>query len=289
MSISSNAPVGLAHLTLLDVPPPELVRTAAEAGYDAVGIRIHPVHPSEEGWPMLGDTPMLKATREALQETGLQVWDFETIRVGPEFSVDDYLLMFEIGASLGGSYVNVFPADFERHRLLDSLAKIADVAAQFGVLPLVEPMVYNGIPSMTEGIDVLSELGGKKLALTLDALHFHRYGGTTEQIAALPAGSVAMFQICDGPLTPPTQIDAPPSLPRNQSTDAPPIALEGRAFRLLPGDGELPLADYVAALAPEVLISVEAPCYPKQQQLTPLQIARESLANTRRILAAADQ
>ena len=38
----------LAHLTLLDVPPPELVRIAASSGYDYVGLRTIPLHLSGE-------------------------------------------------------------------------------------------------------------------------------------------------------------------------------------------------------------------------------------------------
>ena len=35
-------PVSLAHLTVLSLAPPEMVRVAARTGYDAVGLRFIP-------------------------------------------------------------------------------------------------------------------------------------------------------------------------------------------------------------------------------------------------------
>jgi hypothetical protein len=35
--------IGLEHLTLLDIAPPEFVSLAAAAGFDTVGLRVSPV------------------------------------------------------------------------------------------------------------------------------------------------------------------------------------------------------------------------------------------------------
>ena len=35
--------IGLEHLTLLEIAPPELVTLAAAAGFDTVGLRVGPV------------------------------------------------------------------------------------------------------------------------------------------------------------------------------------------------------------------------------------------------------
>ena len=48
-------PLGLAHLTALELPPPDLARQAARAGFQAVGFRLHPpmtggiAYPSRSG------------------------------------------------------------------------------------------------------------------------------------------------------------------------------------------------------------------------------------------------
>jgi hypothetical protein len=48
--------LSIAHLTVLDAAPPQLVTVAADAGFDAVGIRVWPAA-DEPAYPMLGDTP----------------------------------------------------------------------------------------------------------------------------------------------------------------------------------------------------------------------------------------
>jgi hypothetical protein len=44
--------LGLEHLTLLGVAPPEFVTLAATAGFGAVGLRIAPATSDEPVWPM---------------------------------------------------------------------------------------------------------------------------------------------------------------------------------------------------------------------------------------------
>ena len=53
---------GLEHLTLLGVSPPDLVSTAAQAGFSAVGLRISPATDGERPWPVSPGSPMLAET-----------------------------------------------------------------------------------------------------------------------------------------------------------------------------------------------------------------------------------
>ncbi len=75
--------VGLEHLTLLDVAPPELVTLAAGAGFDAVGLRIAPVTLGEEPWPMSPGSPMLAETRRRCADAGVAVHAVEAIVIRP--------------------------------------------------------------------------------------------------------------------------------------------------------------------------------------------------------------
>src|SRR2546427_39995 len=52
-------PVGIGHLTMLDVAPPELVSGAADAGFDAVGVRAAVAAPGGEAGPVRVGSPML--------------------------------------------------------------------------------------------------------------------------------------------------------------------------------------------------------------------------------------
>jgi hypothetical protein len=60
-------------LSMLDVAPPEFVAAAAGAGFDAVGLRVAPVTPGEEAWPVF---PAPRCSRSAgYARPGLKVGD----------------------------------------------------------------------------------------------------------------------------------------------------------------------------------------------------------------------
>ena len=86
-SAEAGRPAGrllsISHLTVLDAAPPELVTAAADAGFDAVGIRVWPAA-DEPAYPVLGDTPMIRETVARLADTGTRVLDVEVLRLGPD-------------------------------------------------------------------------------------------------------------------------------------------------------------------------------------------------------------
>ena len=63
--------IGIAHLTLLALSPPELVSTAAEAGYDFVGVRVKAVTEGEHQYPMAPGSPMSRETEHPSSPTRL--------------------------------------------------------------------------------------------------------------------------------------------------------------------------------------------------------------------------
>ena len=71
----------LAHLTLINCTPAELVYIAARAGYDAVSPRFIPMNvPGEFAHSPL-DKAQVQATKTALETTGLKVLDIELARI----------------------------------------------------------------------------------------------------------------------------------------------------------------------------------------------------------------
>jgi sugar phosphate isomerase/epimerase len=280
--------LSLAHLTLLDVAPPDLVRIAAQAGYDAVGIRVKAAHPNEEAWPMLGDSDMLRATEASLRSEGIEVLDVEVIRMGPNIEPADYLPLLEAGVRLGAGFVVVVNDDPTLERAADHFAQLCDTALTFEIRPVIEPMAYTQARNLAEAFQIASGDPGHRGGLLIDALHFQRLGGRPQDLSAFDASWFPYMQACDAPLVMPADFERPGRLPRGQSTDVAPIAMEGRAFRLLPGEGALPLVQLLEALPAQIPISVEAPCYPLQQTLTPLDLAVRAAIGSRRLIADAD-
>src|SRR5215211_6240526 len=92
--------VGIDHLTMLDVSPPELVNVAREAGFDSVSPRVAAATPGEEPWPMTAGSPMLEETVRRLDETGIRVLAVEVVRIDPDTRREDYERTLESGAWL---------------------------------------------------------------------------------------------------------------------------------------------------------------------------------------------
>jgi sugar phosphate isomerase/epimerase len=259
--------VGVGHLTLLDAAPPEWVTLAAAAGFEAVGIRAAAAGPEEEPWPMWPGSPMLAETLLRLRDTGLSVLDVEIIRLTAESRPEAYTQLFEVGAELGARFVNVIPADPDVRRSADNFAAIAAAAAPYGLRPGMEAMSYTPIARLDDALAVVGDSPG---GIIVDPLHLARGGTPPERLRTVDARHFTYYQLCDAPARPPEGLPRPRRLPRGQSLrDISDLQLEARALRLLPGDGELPLRELLAALPSGPPFSVEAPNVALRELLGP--------------------
>jgi sugar phosphate isomerase/epimerase len=266
--------ISLDHLTLLDVPPPDLVVIARDAGFDAVGIRIATAGPGEEPYPMTVDSRMLAQTLDAVHDTGIEVLDVEVLRLGPDTTPADYRQTLEVGGRLRARFINVMGDDPDLARIADTFATLVDEARPYGLRPLIEPMVYRPVSDLDLAVRVVKDSGGG--GILFDTLHFARYGGDLDRLRAVDAALLPVVQLCDAPLAAPKDLPRPRWLPRGQDTDLPDLQLESRAMRLLPGEGELPLAEILAALPAGIPIAVEAPVVSLWRNLPAADIARRA-------------
>jgi sugar phosphate isomerase/epimerase len=277
-------PVGVGHLTFLDVAPPELVRMAATAGFDAVGLRAATAGPGERRWPLSPGSPMLAETVRRLEDTGLRVLDVEIIRLSPTTVVDDYLELFETGALLGASFVNVITADADPGRSRDTFAALVAAAAPYGLRVVVEAMSYTPVTNIAEAAALAAGTGG---GVIIDPLHLHRSGDSVDRVRALDPAVLSYYQLCDAPLEAPRDVPRPAALPMDQPMDGiTDRALEARAGRLLPGDGELPLCDLLEALPWGRPLSVEAPNLALRERYGDAEVALRARRAVDRVLAA---
>jgi sugar phosphate isomerase/epimerase len=259
---------------MLGVSPPDLVSVAHEAGFDLVSLRVVAATPGEEPWPMAVGDPMLEETARRLDDTGVRVLSVEVVRVGPDTRREDYEQALEAGARLRARYVTVNVDDPDIERASEAFAALTTDARPYGLRTLIEPIPYTQVSNLDEAIYVAKRSGGG--GILLDVLHFQRYGGRLEQLRSVDRDLLSYVQLCDAPLTPPSGLPRPSRLPRGQSTDGTDLQLESRAMRLLPGDGELPLTAFLAALPAGIPVSVEAPVLSLQETLTSVELARRA-------------
>jgi sugar phosphate isomerase/epimerase len=229
---------GLEHLTLLGVAPPALVTTAAMAGFDTVGLRVCPATDDERPWPVAPGSAMLAETTLRCADTGVTVLDVEAIRLRPRQA--DFTPVLEVAAELGARFVNAICEDPDLSRLSDQFARLVEAARPYAVRPVVEFMAYRSVRTLDDAVAVAARSGGG--GILIDALHVQRCGVSLGALRSLDPRLVTYAQVCDAPL----------AAPGNQIREA-------RSGRLLPGDGELPLPDLLAALPGGIPVAVEAP------------------------------
>lgn len=259
-------PLSLAHLTVLDLSPPDMIRCAAGLGYDLVGLRLVRVTDTTPGYPLHLDPQALRETRAALRETGIGVLDIEFIRMTPDFSAAALRPFLDAGAELQARHVICAPYDPDLARLSDNLAALNAEARPRGLGCVLEFFPWTNVPDLAAARDVVTAAGDPDLGILLDMLHFNRSHSALADLAALPPARLPFAHLCDAPV-----------LPGYTTED---LLHAGRAERLPPGAGQIDLRAILALLPPGIPLALEVP-------MQALQAAEGSAAVAARALAAA--
>ena len=241
--------LSLAHLTVLDTTPPELVAVAAATGFRSIGIRLTAT-PSVGVPPydMLREGPMLRETLARMADSGVTVLDTEFLRFEPEEPVGVPDGFLETSARLGARNVLVMSAEPEEARTLERFGELCDRAAPYGLHVCLEFAIYTGVRTLAHAAEMVRRSRRPNASVLIDALHFSRSGGLPAHVARVEPALLRYAQICD----------AGPDMPA--PTDTPSLICEARTGRLLPGEGVLPLKELVAALPADLPLAIEAPC-----------------------------
>ncbi len=204
-----------ANLTMLfaDLPVVERFAAARAAGFDAVEL----LFPYDDD---------VDAIEQALQDHNLRmilfnvpVGDFaagergianapqrvEEFRAGAQMAVDlagrysTPQLNCLVGKWLGGT-----PQDEQRQTLVENLRFAAGVAAEAGVLLLVEPLNTIDTPGFLiataqDGLDLIDEVGHPNLHLQFDVYHEQRMAGNLVATIREHRDRIAHIQIADSP------------------------------------------------------------------------------------------
>lgn len=275
--------VGLAHLSALHLAPADLVDAAATSGFSFVGARVHPATASESRYAMHVDSPMSRHTASRLVDTGLSVMDVEVLTLDGERGRREWMPVLDAGCALGATVLNVIGGDEDPHRLADSMAALVRDAREVGITASIEPISYQKINTFRAAAALSEETG---CGIMLDVLHFVRGGSTLDDLAAAPAGSVQVIQLCDGPAAVGDPVP-PPRMPLGQDTNGSARQIESRAKRAVPGHGEFPLAQILQAL-PDVPISVEVPDVTFVESRGTTEHLNRLMTATRTVVDAAD-
>ncbi|MFO1084171.1 MAG: TIM barrel protein [Reyranellaceae bacterium] len=261
--------LSLAHLTVIDAGPIELIDAAVAGGFDSIGLRIVAPTESDAIVPVIGDEPLLRRIEGRLAETGITILDVEAIWLSPRTDPGTFAAIAETGARLGAGYVLAIGSDPEPARQRDNFARLAEAARAVGLRAMIEFIPYCEVKTLADARALAHATGVPGAGVIVDALHLRRSGGSAADLLGMSADELPYLQFCDA------RAEAPP-LDR--------LRAEARGDRLYPGDGALDLRALLGAVPNALPISVEAPCA-AYANLPPPQRARLCAERTRRVLS----
>lgn len=263
--------LGLAHFSAIDVAPADFITLAAAAGFSAVGLRLNPAFPGAPSYELKPGSAVANEVKRRLEGEGIEVYDIEFVVVGQDFQPHALLPVLEAAANIGAKRVSVCGDDAETGRFTNNLAALSDLAVPLGLSIDLENMGWRSVATFQDSVRAIQKVARPNACVLVDALHFYRNGGVTEDL--VPALDVVRsVQLCDirgsRPATPEEMVK------------------EARSGRFAPGEGELPLIDFVRAVSKVATFSVEVPM---AGGVEPGEHASHLFAATKRILDFADQ
>jgi sugar phosphate isomerase/epimerase len=264
----------LAHLTILNSPPPELAYIAAEAGYDFVSPRIIlSGMPNETGisYDLAKDPAMYRDMKKAVSETGIRVHDIELVRISDKFDPTVLSASLEIAAELGVRAIlsSIWTTDWAS--AVEHFIEVCELAKPYGLEISLEFVPWADVKDLRQAVDFLAAANCSNARLMVDVLHAHNSRVTPEELAAVPRDLFSFVHLCDGPVEIATTKEA--------------LIYSGREARLYVGEGGIDIAGYLHAM-PNVPYSLEIPNLERVKELGNLGHARRCLQTAKDFITA---
>jgi sugar phosphate isomerase/epimerase len=250
--------ISLAAGTVLDAPPAAVLTAAAEAGYDAAGLRLDPASTTTAAAGALG--------RQAA-DLGLTLLDLEVVRLRPDRPFDDHLRLLDLAHALDARFLLTVSEHPSHAGTVADLARLAAAARGAATRIALEFMRFTEVHTLTAALSTVDEAGADDAVVLVDALHLQRGGEGPEALAGVDR--IGYLQLCDAPAAAPAD-----------------LADEARHRRLAPGAGELPLASLLAHAPAGLPMSVEVQSDDLRARFGPAERAARLLATARGLLAA---
>ena len=235
------APLGLNSWTTGDgASALDDLRAGAAAGCRWVELRDAKIERHLEAGGTL-DALAHEAARLGIGVLDVHTLDDATLPLGEELErrVRRGAQLAEWASALGARFVTVGPSyggsDLSREairaRSAAALARLVEAAAPHGVAIGFEFHGYArcSIHTLADALATLDAVDDARAGLVIDAFHFHVGGSDLAQLAALDPRRLFAVHLCD--------------------VDHGDVATLGKNNRVMPGDGVLPLREFVDAVA----------------------------------------
>jgi sugar phosphate isomerase/epimerase len=238
--------IGIDFITVLGMPPVEFVNLAGDLGCRDIGIALAPILATPlnyPAWSLRDDPALRREVKAALSARGVSLSLGEGFLIRPGADIRDCVADIDILCDLGVRCINMCSIDPDTSRSFDQCAALAEMAGARGIESTLEFGPIFAIRNLSEALAALRHAARPTFRLLIDTLHLARAGLGPKDLSALPSDTIGYAQLCDVPLafTPESYLN------------------EAQFERMVPGEGELPLADIVAALPRNIVLGLEIP------------------------------
>ena len=238
--------LGIELLSVFALPPVEFVNLAAnlDCRHISTGLSAAPYNP--HGYPSfsLRDDAALRARMiAAMDDRDVAISLGEGCIVRPETEARHLAADLDVFAELGVTRINTVSLDPDRARTFDEFGVLVEMAAERGMETTVEASPGLTVGDLDTALAAIDHVGRPDFRLLIDTMHVVRSGSSVDDVAALDPNLIAYVQLSDATL-----------VPRYDS-----YMEEAMYERMVPGEGELPLRELLAALPDGRVISLEVP------------------------------
>jgi sugar phosphate isomerase/epimerase len=270
-------PIMLHQLNAAGVSPAEFIRIAADNGCRRVtmfaydGGHVLPRSNSGLSYPTPINEENKEDVRRALAETGVVLDGVEFFPLTADVDFEIYRPAMALGRELGAGRVvsHIFIEDDAL--VVQRLGEFCDLAATLGLKVTSEfcPLTA-GNPSLERAKWLVDQVGRDNFGIGVDVLHVIRSGATPADIAKLEPRYFGVVQICD-------------AIGAHASNDY----IKDVHNREVPGQGDLPIREFLNAVPASFAVEVEVPAaHRRAAGVTAAEHCRDVLEGARAIVEA---
>jgi sugar phosphate isomerase/epimerase len=214
--------------------PMDYIYATRNAGYEAIGIRLYRAPGRTYNFnPILGYPSLMRDVKKAIPDLGLEMYDIYSYYLQPEMEWDIILPTLDFAGELGAKFLLVIGDDTEWNRMCDNMGRICEKLKPMGIRAVVEAYATRLTPLAT-AVKFCEDCKEYNVGLCLDPRQGYRDEGEESNV---------LLKAVDRALLPYAQIN-----------DSTPFGNNG----ILPGEGQVPLYDYLDALPADIDLSTEA-------------------------------
>lgn len=212
---------------------------AARAG-DFRGITLWPHDYARARAAGASDTDL----RHLLEDHGLEVWgldplltwlpgeaEFAAASVAGAAGEDEFYRIADVFGPVSLNLAQGFGRSVEFDVAAHALAGVAERAARHGLSVTLEFLPWSGIPDAKAALEIVRRAAHPGAQVMVDSWHHFRGSCDSAQLCAIPGARLGGIQLNDAPAARPDD-----------------LVLESMQARLLPGEGDAPLAEILRAL-----------------------------------------